>query len=88
MPYPNFSSAVTPSLTYKNFKGSVEFDVERRIYRGKIRFIDDLITYEANSRSLLKKEFEAAINDYLDTCGKLGRQPQRARYGLSFRNAR
>ena len=36
----------------------------RSVCRGKILFIDDLVTYEAASPATLQKEFEAAVDDY------------------------
>ena len=38
----------------------------RSVCRGKILFIDDLVTYEAASPAKLQKEFEAAVDDYLE----------------------
>lgn len=64
-------------LKYKHYEGTAEIDMERFVCRGKILFIDDLITYEASTPEKLKKEFEAAVDDYLDTCEMLGREPQK-----------
>ena len=36
-------------LKYKDFEGSAELDMERQVCRGKLLFIDDLVTYEAAS---------------------------------------
>ena len=36
-------------LTYKTYIGSIEVSVEDECLHGKILFIDDLITYEANT---------------------------------------
>jgi predicted HicB family RNase H-like nuclease len=49
----------------------------RQICRGKILFIDDLVTYEATSPTELQTEFVAAVDDYIDTCTTLGREPQK-----------
>src|SRR4051812_2279528 len=51
--------------------------MDRRVCRGKILFIDDLITYESSSPSDLQKEFEAAVDDYIETCKLLNRSPQK-----------
>lgn len=60
-------------LKYKDYEGTAELDMERFVCRGKILFIDDLVTYEAASPADLQKEFEAAVEDYLETCNSLGR---------------
>ena len=64
-------------LKYKDYEGTAELDMERRVCRGKILFIGDLVTYEAASPAQLQQEFEAAVNDYLDTCSTLGRAAQK-----------
>lgn len=64
-------------LKYKDYEGSAELDMTRRICRGKILFIDDLVTYEAPSPAELQAEFEAAVNDYIDTCATIGKEPQK-----------
>lgn len=65
------------TLSYKGFEGSAEIDTELDVCRGKLLFIPDLVTYEAPSAAALKTEFEAAVDDYLDTCRELGREPHR-----------
>lgn len=64
-------------LKYKDYEGTAELDMARRICRGKILFIDDLVTYEAASPAKLQTEFEAAVDDYIETCTTLGREPQK-----------
>lgn len=69
-------------LKYKDYEGTAELDMARRVCRGKILFIDDLVTYEAASPAELQTEFEAAVDDYIDTCATLGREPQKPLRGL------
>jgi len=64
-------------LKYKDYEGTAELDMTRGVCRGKILFIKDLVTYEADTPSNLQNEFEAAVNDYLETCSELGREPQK-----------
>lgn len=60
---------------YKGFIGSVEIDSEARCLYGKLLYINDLVTYESNTITHLETEFKKAVNDYLTTCKKLGREP-------------
>lgn len=69
-------------LKYKEYEGSAELDMQRGMCRGKILFIDDLVTYEADSPRGLRQEFEAAVDDYVSTCEALGKEPQRPFRGL------
>jgi predicted HicB family RNase H-like nuclease len=48
-------------LQYNGYEGTAELDMARRVCRGRVLFIDDLITYEANTPDLLQQEFEAAV---------------------------
>lgn len=64
-------------LKYKDYEGTAELDMSRKVCRGKILFIDDLVTYESPTPLGLQKEFEAAVDDYLETCLNLGREPQK-----------
>ncbi len=64
-------------LKYKGFLGSIDISLEDNCIHGKILFIDDLVTYEAESPKQLQKEFEAAVEDYLATCKELGRSPNK-----------
>lgn len=69
-------------LKYKEYEGSAELDMGRGVCRGRILFINDLVTYEAATPSQLQAEFEAAVDDYLETCSSLGRDPQKPLKGL------
>lgn len=65
------------TVRYMGYEGTVEFDSERKVLRGKILFIHDLVTYESHSVPGIQKEFEAAVDDYIETCKELGREPQK-----------
>ena len=62
-------------LEYKNYQGSAELDLDRNVCRGKLLFITDLVTYESDTIAGLRVEFEAAVDDYLETCAELGKEP-------------
>lgn len=70
------------TLSYKDYEGTAELDMERGVCRGKLLFIDDLITYESDSPKSLQAEFEAAVDDYIETCAELGRQPKKPLKGM------
>ena len=62
------------TLEYKGYLGTVEFSAEDNCLFGKVIGINDLISFEEQEVSELKEVFEEAINDYLDTCKKLGKE--------------
>ena len=63
-------------LNYKGFFGSVEFSGEDDVFYGRIIGIKDRITYEGDSVKSLRKDFNAAVDEYLDVCAELGKEPE------------
>lgn len=64
-------------LEYKRYLGSVEFSSEDEIFHGKLEGIRDLVSYEATDVEGLKRAFHEAVDDYLATCEKKTKQPER-----------
>ncbi len=64
-------------LKYKGYLGSIEMDMESDILHGKLLFVNDLATYEAETIPALQNEFELAVDDYLRTCEQLGKDPDK-----------
>ncbi len=64
------------TLEYNGFYGSVEYSKEDDCLYGKILFIDDLILYEGNSLVELKKDFQDAVDEYIEDCKKEGKNPK------------
>ncbi len=69
-------------LEYKGYTGTVEFSAEDNCLFGKIVGINDLINYEAQDVLELKQVFEESVNDYLETCKELGKQPNKVFKGV------
>lgn len=65
-------------LIYKNFIGSVHFQAEDETFYGKIEGITDLVTFEGESVKELKAAFEEAIEDYLELCESIGKEPYKS----------
>ena len=65
------------TLHFDGFEGSAEIDTDRQVCRGKLLFIADLVTYEAESPRDLQAAFEEAVADYVATCRELGREAQK-----------
>lgn len=68
---------MSKTFTYKGYTGSIEFSLEDQCLFGKILFINDLIIYEAETVPQLETSFKSAVDDYIETCAELGRQPQK-----------
>ncbi|HEY2158040.1 MAG TPA: type II toxin-antitoxin system HicB family antitoxin [Isosphaeraceae bacterium] len=64
-------------LSYRSYLGSVRFDVEEGVFRGRVVNIDDVVTFQGKSVEELKVEFRNSIDDYLEQCAELGEEPDR-----------
>ena len=68
-------------LEYKNYLGSVEYSAAEEIVHGRIRGITDHVTIEGDSVKSLKEDFAAAVEDYLEGCAELGKEPEKTYKG-------
>jgi len=62
-------------LQYKGYLGTIEPNLEEGTLFGKLAFIRDLVTYEADNLTDLQKEFETSVDGYLADCKALGIEP-------------
>lgn len=63
------------TLEYKGFQGSVEYSEEDNCLFGKILFTEDLVLYEGNSVDELRKNFQESVDEYIEDCKELGKDP-------------
>ena len=69
------------NLQYKSFQGSVRFNAEDRTFHGRVLGVDDVVNFEGSSVDELEAAFQAAVDDYIDLCQKMGRAPERSYSG-------
>jgi len=62
-------------LIHKDFIGSVQFSSEDELFFGKITGIDDLVSFEGESVTELKSAFIEAVEDYIELCKSLNKDP-------------
>lgn len=60
-------------MTYKDFLARIEYSEEDVCLIGHIAGIRDVVGFHGESVAELRAAFEAAVDDYLATCEKLGR---------------
>jgi predicted HicB family RNase H-like nuclease len=65
------------TLKYKGYTGTVTFDAEDRIFYGRLMGLADIITFEGASVKELEKDFRFAVDEYLKTCKRIGREPEK-----------
>src|SRR6186713_1783567 len=68
-------------LQYKDYYASVHFSAEDEIFYGKILGINDLVSFEGSSVKELKKSFHESVDDYLETCAQVGKEPEKTYKG-------
>lgn len=69
---------------YKGYIGSLDYNSDDKILHGRIQFIQDIITYEAESSLKMWSSFEEAVDEYLEDCETLGVSPDKSFKSGSF----
>jgi len=64
-------------MTFKGYAAKIEYSDEDACFIGHITGIKDVIGFHAETVKELRTAFEEAVDDYLATCEKLGRSPQK-----------
>jgi len=65
------------AMTYKGYAARIEYSDEDGCFIGHIAGIKDIVGFHAESVKELRAAFERAVEDYLATCEKCGREPQK-----------
>jgi predicted HicB family RNase H-like nuclease len=65
------------TMTYREYAARVAYSEEDRCFVGHIAGIRDVVGFHGESVSELRTAFEEAVDDYLETCARLGRAPQK-----------
>ncbi|MBV2183505.1 MAG: type II toxin-antitoxin system HicB family antitoxin [Rhizobium sp.] len=73
-------------MSYGGFSARIEFGSEDEIFFGNIAGITDVVGFHRQSVDELKRAFHEAVDDYVETCRKLGREPHKSYSGkMMFR---
>lgn len=64
-------------LEHRGYRARVEFDAEDGLFFGRVAGIRDGVGFHAESVPELIAAFREAVDDYLDTCERLGKAPER-----------
>ena len=65
------------TMTYKGYAARIEYSDEDECFVGHIAAIQDVVGFHGESVTVLRESFEEAVDDYLETCEKLNRTPQK-----------
>jgi predicted HicB family RNase H-like nuclease len=72
---------MTDTLEYKNYFANVHFNAEDDVFYSKIIGINDLVSFEGTTVKEIKKAFHEAVEDYLETCKLVGKDPDKTYKG-------
>ena len=66
------------SMTHKGYSARIEYDDDDGIFTGRIAGIRDGVGFHADTVEALRDAFHEAVEDYIETCAKVGKEPQKA----------
>ena len=69
------------TMTYKGFTARVNFDDAEGIFSGRLLGISDVVGFHADNVPELRAAFEDAVDDYVETCASIGKQPEKPASG-------
>ena len=64
-------------MEYQGYRGTIVHEPDDKIYHGRIVGISDIITFEGATTEELEKDFQEAVEDYLETCREIGKEPEK-----------
>lgn len=70
------------TIQYNGYIGSVNYDDDDAIFYGKLEFINDSVLFEGSTVEELKSMFHQAVDEYLETCQRMGKEPQKPFKGI------
>ena len=69
-------------IRYKGYSARPEYSAEDQIFYGKLLGIEDLVDFSAENAKELEQAFQNAVDDYLDFCKEIGKEPQKEYSGV------
>jgi predicted HicB family RNase H-like nuclease len=69
------------AIIYKNYTARIEFDGRDNIFVGRIAGIRDRVSFHADTVKKLNIAFKEAVEDYIETCAKAGKSPEKPASG-------
>lgn len=64
-------------LEYKGYHTKIEFETDTLKLHGKIEGIRDFVNFESDDPSEIEKEFHDAVDDYIEFCKEVGKEPDK-----------
>ena len=65
------------TMTYKGYQGKFEYDQDADIFHGEVLHLNDVVTFQGRSIDELKKALADSVEDYLQLCKEVGKEPEK-----------
>lgn len=72
---------MSDTLHYKGFSARIEFDADDGILFGHVVGVNDVVGFHADDLTGIVPAFHEAVDDYIETCAKIGKEPEKAYSG-------
>ncbi|MBQ9405904.1 MAG: type II toxin-antitoxin system HicB family antitoxin [Desulfovibrio sp.] len=72
---------MTKPMEYNGYVAKIEYSDEDGCFIGHIVGIDDIVAFEGATVDEIREDFHNAVNSYLASCAKHGKQPHKAYSG-------
>ena len=64
-------------LEYKGYRTIPKISILDEVFYGEITGIKDLVTWQSDTVEGITKEFHSCVDDYLDFCKEIGKEPEK-----------
>jgi len=64
-------------IEYKGYSGVFEFDPSIDAFHGRVVGLQDVVTFQGRSLDELRQEMAESVEDYLELCAEVGKDPER-----------
>ena len=64
-------------IEYKGYTGVFEFDPSIEAFHGRVVGVQDVVTFQGTSLDELRREMAESVEDYLELCAEVGKEPER-----------
>jgi predicted HicB family RNase H-like nuclease len=68
-------------MAYKSFTAKIEYSTEDEVLFGEVDGVSDLISFEGKSVPEIEQAFHNAVDEYLDLCKQVGKDPDKVYRG-------
>jgi hypothetical protein len=62
-------------MSFQGYIGNARYSDDDEVYHGKLLYVTDVITYEADTADKIEAAFQEAVQHYLTTCVSIGDLP-------------